>query len=69
MQIQNTVLDRRQHLGISRVELAEKTGLSIRTIYSIESEEDHNTKIKDMIKIAKALKVNSYWRLFTEVKS
>ena len=68
MQIYNTVLDRRQHIGMTRARLSELTGLSIKTLYTIECGEDHDPKLSTMIKLAKALKVNSYWRLFTEVK-
>ena len=67
MELQNTVLDRRQHLGMTRERLAELTGLSVKTIYTIECGES-DPKQSVMIKIAKALKVNSYWRLFTEGK-
>lgn len=68
MQFQNKVLDRRQHLGMSRPELAEASGVSAHTIWLLETGESPNPTLQTMIKIAKALKVNSYWRLFTEVK-
>ena len=68
MELTNTVLDRRQRLGMTRDELAAKAGVSASTIVALEHGTMNNPKLATMIKIAKALKVNSYWRLFTEVK-
>ena len=64
MQILNKVLDRRQHLGMTREELAALTGLTTRTIYTIESGGDYDPKLSTMIKLAKALRVKTYSRLF-----
>lgn len=62
--LRNRVRERRTELGLTRVDVAARAGISRATLWSIEKDEGHPPSMPVVLRLAAALEVEPGWLFY-----